>query len=153
MNNLMKYKGYYGSSNISFEDGVIYGKIECITDLITYEGTTVDELRSAFEEAVDDYLETCEELGKAPNKTMSGTFNVRIGEELHKKAYLASVAKNMSLNDFVKQSIADAVNDRKEIHYHFDKPSEFSETVSFSYSRKRTSVTSSWEIAKHGARH
>ncbi|HHJ4502161.1 TPA: type II toxin-antitoxin system HicB family antitoxin [Raoultella ornithinolytica] len=153
MNNLMKYKGYYGSSNISFEDGVIHGKIECINDLITYEGTTVDELRSAFEEAVDDYLATCKDIGKSPDKTMSGTFNVRIGEELHKKAYLAAVAAKITLNDFVKQSLAEAVNDRKEIHYHFEKTSEVSETVSFSYSRKRTGMTSSWEIAKHGAHH
>lgn len=50
MNNLMKYKGYYGSSSISFEDGVMHGKLECINDLVTYEGATVAELRAAFEE-------------------------------------------------------------------------------------------------------
>ncbi|MCM7152087.1 type II toxin-antitoxin system HicB family antitoxin [Enterobacter kobei] len=109
MNNLMQYKGYYGSSSISFEDGVMHGKLECINDLVTYEGATVAELRAAFEEAVDDYLATCEEIGKSPDKTMSGSFNVRIGESLHKKAYLAAKSKNMTLNDYVKQAVSESV--------------------------------------------
>jgi len=146
MNNLMKYKGYYGSTSISLEDGVIHGKLECINDLVTYEATTVAELQKAFEEAVDDYIATCEEIGKTPDKTMSGSFNVRIGETLHKKAYLAAKSRNMTLNDFVKQAVNDAVNDKKEVHYHFEKPRDVKDVTFFS-SRLRTEI-GKWEVSK-----
>ncbi|NIE98499.1 type II toxin-antitoxin system HicB family antitoxin [Pantoea sp. Acro-805] len=143
MNNLMKYKGYFGSIEVSLEDGVIHGKLECINDLITYEASTVPDLKKAFEAAVDDYLETCEELGKKPEKTMSGTFNVRIGESLHKEAYLASKAKKLSLNDFVRNAIRDALNGKNEIHYHFEKPREANH-LRFG-SMKRNQEKPSWE--------
>ena len=146
MNNLMKYKGYYGSTSISLEDGVIHGKLECINDLVTYEATTVADLQKAFEEAVDDYVATCEEIGKSPDKTMSGSFNVRIGEALHKKAYLAARSNNMTLNDFVKQAVIDAVNDKKEVHYHFEKPRDVKDVTFFS-SRRRAAI-GNWEVSK-----
>ncbi|HFK4600307.1 TPA: type II toxin-antitoxin system HicB family antitoxin [Citrobacter farmeri] len=153
MNNLMKYKGYYGSSSISFEDGVMHGKLECINDLVTYEGATVAELRAAFEEAVDDYLATCEEIGKSPDKTMSGSFNIRIGESLHKKAYLAAKSKNMTLNDYVKQAISESVNGKKEVHYHFEKPRDVREIMFFS-SRSRKTTETNWEVSvDNGVQH
>ncbi|EJL6486938.1 type II toxin-antitoxin system HicB family antitoxin, partial [Vibrio cholerae] len=84
----MKYKGFWGSCEVSFEDGILHGKIECINDLVTYEAATPVELEEAFHDSVDDYLETCEMLGKEPDKTMSGSFNIRVGSELHKKLYI-----------------------------------------------------------------
>lgn len=73
----LKHKGYVGSSNISLEDNCLYGKIEFINDLVTYEGQTPEELKAAFIEAVDDYIETCKELEQAPEKPFKGSFNVR----------------------------------------------------------------------------
>lgn len=120
MNNLFKYKGYFGSIDISIDDDVLYGKLECINDLVTYEAKTIEGLRKAFEEAVEDYIETCKELGRTPEKTMSGTFNVRIGSSLHKEAYLAARSLKMSLNDYVKKAIEHEVSDKKEFHFHID---------------------------------
>ncbi|HGA5700449.1 TPA: type II toxin-antitoxin system HicB family antitoxin [Salmonella enterica subsp. enterica serovar Birkenhead] len=120
MNNLFKYKGYFGSIDISIDDDVLYGKLECINDLVTYEAKTIEALRKAFEEAVEDYIETCKELGRTPEKTMSGTFNVRIGSSLHKEAYLAARSLKMSLNDYVKKAIENEVLDKKEFHIHID---------------------------------
>lgn len=62
----MQYKGFCGSADVSLEDGVLYGKIEYINDLVTYEAVTISELKTAFHAAVDDYLETCEMIGKVP---------------------------------------------------------------------------------------
>ncbi|TCB98136.1 type II toxin-antitoxin system HicB family antitoxin [Kosakonia quasisacchari] len=121
MSNMLKYKGYFGSVEFSLEDKVLHGKIQCVNDLITYEAETLDGLQLAFEEAVDDYLETCMALKKEPEKPMSGTFNVRIGSELHKKAYLAACAHGKSLNDYVKTAIEEKVVDKKEFHFHFEK--------------------------------
>ena len=104
--NLLKYRGYYGSYGISEEDEVFYGKLEFIRDLISYEGDTAAQVVKAFHEAVDDYLLTCEEIGREAEKPFSGTFNVRIGRELHGKAAMAANAADMNLNAFVKNAVS-----------------------------------------------
>lgn len=55
-NNLFVYKGFYGSVNYSAADEVFYGKIEGVTDLVTFEGKSVIALQSAFQESVDTYV-------------------------------------------------------------------------------------------------
>ncbi len=105
MNDILQYKGYYASLHFSSEDEVFYGKLLGIDDLVNFEGASVKELKKAFYEAVDDYLATCKELGKEPNKTYKGTFNVRISTDLHKAAAVFASIHNISLNDFVKTAI------------------------------------------------
>ena len=122
MNKLMKYKGFWGSCEVSFEDGILHGKIECINDLVTFEAATPVELEKAFYESVDDYLETCEMLGKEPDKTMSGSFNIRVGADLHKKLYIKSKERNVSLNDLVKSLLREGVDENRELHMHLHVP-------------------------------
>lgn len=105
MNDILQYKGYFASVQFSAEDEVFFGKLLGINDLVSFEGTTVKELKDAFKEAVEDYLETCKELEKDPEKMYKGSFNVRIPSELHRQAALVSAGKNMSLNDFVRYAI------------------------------------------------
>lgn len=138
MSNVLKHKGYVGSIETSLEDMVLHGKIECINDLITYEAHSLPELKAAFEEAVDDYLETCAELGRAPDKSMSGTLNVRIGADLHKKAYLASVEMGNSLNDFIKIAVNEKLAGKNEFHIHIESKSELSDGR-FTTTNKRSS--------------
>lgn len=64
----LKYKNYYGSVNFSADDRILHGKIIGITDLVTYEATSVEELKNTFEESVEDYLKTCKSLNKSPDK-------------------------------------------------------------------------------------
>lgn len=127
--NLMKYKGFYGSVDYSLEDSVLYGKIECINDLVTYEAETVKALKQAFNEAVDDYLDTCKELDITPNKSMSGSFNVRVGKSLHKAAYLYSKDNNLSLNDIVKTSLEEKLSTNKQMHVHLHIEKKHSEQI------------------------
>lgn len=105
MNDILEYKGYYAEVHFNSEDEVFYGKIIGINDLVSFEGTTVKQLKKEFQEAVEDYLATCQELGKEPEKTYKGTFNVRIPSELHRQAALQAALKKMTLNDFVRQAI------------------------------------------------
>lgn len=65
MSGILKYKDFYGSIELSYEDKILHGKIECINDLVTYEAETINDLEAAFREAVDDYLDTCKSLGKS----------------------------------------------------------------------------------------
>lgn len=103
MKDMMKYKDYYGSVHYSDEDLVFYGKIEFVRTLVSYEGTDVKSLRQAFEEAVDDYLDTCKEQGKEPEKPFKGTFNVRIGPELHQRVAVAAAQRGVSLNGYIAE--------------------------------------------------
>jgi predicted HicB family RNase H-like nuclease len=105
MNNMMEYKDYLGSVQYSAEDHVFYGKIEYIRSLVTFEGADVASLEEAFREAVDDYLETCRELGRKPEKPFKGTFNVRTGQELHRRASVYAVTHNKSLNQVVNEAL------------------------------------------------
>ncbi|ATW93631.1 type II toxin-antitoxin system HicB family antitoxin [Enterobacter hormaechei] len=133
MNKMLKYKNYCGSVETSLDDMVLHGKIECIADVVTYEADSLPALKRAFEEAVDDYLETCSAIGKQPEKAMSGTFNVRVGENLHKDAYLSAKNQGLNLNEFVKKAIEEKLAIKKEIHFHFERKNEFvSETLDFS---------------------
>jgi len=105
MKNMMEHRGYLGSVHYSDEDRVFYGKVEYIRSLISYEGTDVDSLRNAFEEAVDDYLNHCAETDQTPEQPFKGSFNIRPGTELHRRAVLYAKEKNMTLNDLVKEAI------------------------------------------------
>lgn len=108
--NTLKYKGYVGSVAYSEPDKVFFGKIEGIDGLVNYEGESVAELTAAFQEAVEDYLAFCEGEGVKPEKSYSGSFNVRISPDTHRSiARLASEA-GVSINSFVKKALAEAVD-------------------------------------------
>jgi predicted HicB family RNase H-like nuclease len=108
MNNLA-YKGYTGTIEASIEDNCLHGQILFIEDIITYEGVTVDDIKASFKEAVDRYLSYCKETGRPANKPYSGTFNVRVGQDLHRKAVEIAYHRGITLNDFVTQSIQAAI--------------------------------------------
>ncbi|WP_221394078.1 type II toxin-antitoxin system HicB family antitoxin [Dyadobacter sp. NIV53] len=109
MINSLTYNGYTASITYSSVDEVFFGKILGINDLVTFEGTSVNELKESFQEAVDDYLDTCKSLGKAPDKTYKGVFNVRVPSTLHKKAATLASQHDVTLNDFVKSVLEYAV--------------------------------------------
>lgn len=109
MNNVMRYKGYWAKVQYSEEDNCFWGEIEGINDSISFEGTTVEELRSDFEGAIDDYIDHCERYGVEPQKQYSGSFNIRIAPELHRDASMLSKIKDISLNQFVERAIAKEV--------------------------------------------
>ena len=105
MNKILDYKGYQGSVGFELDDNILFGKILFISDTVVYEAETPLSLQSAFEEAVDDYIKTCKELGREPQHAFSGTFNVRIGQDLHKEAAVYALKEDISLNVFVKSAI------------------------------------------------
>ena len=105
----MRYKDYIGTVSYSAEDEVFYGKVHGINDLVTFEGNSVRQLKSAFKSSIEDYLDTCVQLNKTPDKTFKGSFNIRISPELHKQASEKAFKKQMTLNEFVKEAIKRAV--------------------------------------------
>lgn len=115
MSDTIKYKDYTSTVRFSAEDEVFYGKVIGINDLVTFEGKSVTELKKAFKVAVEDYLETCQELNKQPEKTYKGSFNVRVPVHLHRKAALTAAQRNLTLNEFMKAAISFALKHEHEI--------------------------------------
>ena len=108
MNNIMKYKGYWAEISYSDEDECFCGKIEGLkNDLISFEGETVKELKKDFKNAINNYLETCKELNKEPEKQCKGSLNVRLGVELHNKAKMKSIEQNISINELIKNAVVE----------------------------------------------
>ena len=105
MKDFMEYKGYLGSVRFSGEDEVFHGKLQGIRDLVTYEGTDVASIKQNFTGAVDDYLETCRKRGKSPEQPFKGTFNVRVGGELHKRAAVYAAEHKKKLNSVVSEAL------------------------------------------------
>lgn len=105
MSDVLEYNGYSGSIDVSKEDRCLFGKILFITDLVTYEAETITDLEAEFIAAVDDYLLTCKEIGKEPQRPFKGSFNVRISQELHRKAALEAHKENISLNELTAKAI------------------------------------------------
>ncbi|QKJ28318.1 type II toxin-antitoxin system HicB family antitoxin [Mucilaginibacter mali] len=115
MSDIIQYQNYYASVHFSAADEVFYGKILGINDLVSFEGASVKELKAAFEEAVEDYIEFCAEIGKTPEKTYKGTFNVRVSSALHKEAAIFAAVNNITLNDFVKKALSFTLSHKNQI--------------------------------------
>jgi predicted HicB family RNase H-like nuclease len=105
MTDLLIYKAFLGSVHFSTLDEVFYGKIEGVNDLVTFEWNSVKELKKAFHEAVEDYLELCKTAHKTVFKSFKGTFNVRIKPVLHSKAFEQATLSGKTLNQFVQEAI------------------------------------------------
>jgi predicted HicB family RNase H-like nuclease len=105
MNSFFKYGEFLGTVAYSAEDETFYGKVLGIDDLVTFEGSSVRELKKAFRDSVDAYVDLCLKKGKSPKKTYKGTFNVRIPIDLHKRAASIAEERGISLNELVKMGL------------------------------------------------
>jgi predicted HicB family RNase H-like nuclease len=99
----MTYKGYPARIEFSDEDDCFVGHVAGIRDVIGFHGTSVKALRAAFREAVDDYLATCEKLGKSPQRPYSGKVMLRIPPEVHAQAAMKAEAVGKSLNQWAAE--------------------------------------------------
>lgn len=105
MGSTLEYKGYSGSAEYSAEDEVFHGRLLGIRALVMFESDTASGLKAAFEEAVDDYLETYARLGKRPEKPFKGVFNVRTSQDLHRRAALYAEQHGKKLNAVVNEAL------------------------------------------------
>ena len=103
---MMEYKGYF--AQVEFDEGadVFHGEVINLRDVITFEGDSVEGLRQAFHDSVDDYLEFCAERGEAPEKPYSGKFLVRVAPELHKRIAIEARKRGVSINALVGEALS-----------------------------------------------
>jgi predicted HicB family RNase H-like nuclease len=101
----MKYKGYIGHVEYDDEAKIFHGEVVGLKDIITFQGSSVEELEEAFKDSVEDYLAWCKKRKERPEKTFSGTFNLRIPPDLHARLALQAKSMGVSLNSFIAQTL------------------------------------------------
>jgi len=107
----MEYKGYFGKVEFDDEADIFYGEVINLRDVVTFQGETVKELRKAFYDSVDDYLELCAARGEEPEKPYSGKFVVRVDPELHKTISIQERKNGKSLNAWVHEALSEIVKE------------------------------------------
>ncbi|MDF3866821.1 type II toxin-antitoxin system HicB family antitoxin [Pseudomonas denitrificans (nom. rej.)] len=105
----MKYQGYAARIEYSDDDRLFIGHIAGIRDVVGFHGESVNELRGAFEEAVDDYLATCAKLGREPQRPFSGKLSLRLDPQLHAQVAIKAELSNQSINQWVVERLGEAV--------------------------------------------
>ncbi len=105
---MMRFKGYSAHVEFDDDDGLFFGRIAGIADTVSFHGVSVDELRDAFHEAVDDYISVCAKIGKPPQKSYSGKLMLRVDPAVHAMAAVAAETSGKSLNQWGEEALADA---------------------------------------------
>ncbi|WP_312969795.1 type II toxin-antitoxin system HicB family antitoxin [Acinetobacter gerneri] len=124
MKETLRYKGFYGSMEFSLEDECLVGEVLFVQSKIIFIGDTVPELKQAFEDAVDAYLDHCKDKGIEPEKSMSGSFNIRISPDQHKQLALKALELDYSINACVVVAMEQFLNSQNSIEQSINQVSE-----------------------------
>lgn len=107
---MMEYKGYVGRVEFDEQAGLFHGEVLNTRDVITFQGTSVDELKTALQDSIEDYLAFCKARGESPDKPFSGQFVTRVPPELHRQISVAAAQSHQSLNAWVVNTLQSAVS-------------------------------------------
>ncbi|MCV6615149.1 MAG: type II toxin-antitoxin system HicB family antitoxin [Cellvibrionaceae bacterium] len=105
MSSALTYKGYAARVEFSAEDECLVGHIAGIQDTVGFHAESVPELKHAFEEAVEDYLDSCKKTGKTPQKPYSGKLMLRLKPELHAAIATAAELSGKSINQWAAEAL------------------------------------------------
>jgi predicted HicB family RNase H-like nuclease len=106
----MTFKGYTARVDIDARDNLLVGHLLGVRDIVGFHAEDVAGLRSAFEEAVTDYLDACAKVGKQPEKPASGKLMLRVAPEIHSAALIAAQASGVSLNQWAARALQAAAH-------------------------------------------
>lgn len=106
--NEMIYQNYSAKVEYDSVDKIFVGHIVGIRDIVGFHGSTVEELESAFHEAVEHYLEVCEKIGQQPQRSYSGKLTLRISPEIHMAVATAAEMNSKSINQWAADVLKQA---------------------------------------------
>jgi predicted HicB family RNase H-like nuclease len=102
---MLKYKEYTGYVEFDDEAGIFHGEVLDLRDVITFQGKTVEEIKKAFRESIDEYMEFCKERNEKPDKPFSGRLMVRLPPRLHRKVFISARREGKSLNQWIAEKL------------------------------------------------
>ncbi len=101
----MRYKDYEAIVKFDDDAEIFHGEVINIRDVITFQGASVKELKTAFQDSVEDYLDFCKSRGEDPEAPFSGKFALRMDPDLHKRAVVEARREGKSLNAYVVEAV------------------------------------------------
>ena len=102
---MLKYKGYTGYVEFDEESGIFHGEVLDLRDVVTFQGKSVEEIKKAFRDSIDDYLEFCKERNEKADKPFSGRLMVRLPPRLHRKVFISARREGKSLNQWIAEKL------------------------------------------------
>ena len=105
---MLTYKGYKASVVYDDEADVLHGEVLGPRSVITFQATSIEQLKREFEFSVEDYLAFCAERGIEPDKPCSGKISLRVSPDVHSAAISAASLEGMSLNAWISKTIEKA---------------------------------------------
>ena len=105
----MEYKGYIGMVEYDDHAKLFHGDVINTKTVITFQGTSVDEIEQAFRDSVEDYIAWCEEDGVAPEMPYSGKFNLQLSPSLHREVAVMAKKLKLSVDSFVEKALIDEI--------------------------------------------
>ena len=101
----MKHKDYIATIEYDDDANLFHGEVANLRDVVTFQGRSVAELKKAFRESIEDYLELCAKRGEEPERPVSGKFVVRVAPEVHSRVAAAAVREGVSMNQWVARTL------------------------------------------------
>ena len=108
--NIMKYQGYVARIEYDEDDRIFVGHLAGIKDIVGFHGTTVDELETAFQETVDNYLAISAEIGRTAQKPYSGKLMLRVSPDAHAAVATTAAAHGKSINQWASEVLSKAAH-------------------------------------------
>ena len=103
---MLTYKGYHGNVEFDENAGIFHGEVVDLRDVITFQGKSVDEIKQAFRDSIDDYLDFCQERGEDPDKPFTGRLMLRLPTEVHRRVYVRAKKEGKSLNEYITEKLS-----------------------------------------------
>jgi len=103
--NPMRYKGYEARVAYDPDAEIFHGEVVNSRAVLTFQGRSVDALKQALADTVEDYLVWCAERGQEPERPYSGRFMVRISPEQHRALALEAARQGKSLNKLAAERL------------------------------------------------
>lgn len=108
---MLTYKGFLGSTDFDENADVFFGNVINANTIISFRGSSVEDLKTSFYNLVDSYLDDCEREGISPEKPFSGKITVRVSPTLHRKVAIRATENKESMNQYLEELIANDTAD------------------------------------------
>ena len=108
---MIEYKGYVGVFEFDEELGQFHGYVVNTQDVISFYGSSVEELKAEFKTSVEEYLAFCAEKGRDPEKPFSGNLSIRTSPDIHRRIAMLAARRRVSMNSFVESVLEQAVSE------------------------------------------
>ncbi len=110
MSDILRYKKYTGHFDYDNDAEFFHGEVMDIDDVVTFQGKSVAELKSAFQESVEEYLAVCKKIGKSPEKPYSGKFTIRVSPDIHREVSIAARSSGKSINEYIRDLLQKTIS-------------------------------------------